>query len=75
MPKAPLVKVKGMCGETVDTKTWKQGHSIKCKKRGGSSNRYWKPDKSQYGLGKIPGITDIWAEVRDFCRNCEYAEK
>ena len=75
MPKAPIVEVKGLCGEIVETKTWKQGHSIKCKIRGGSSIRYWQPDKKRYWWGNIPGITDIQTEVRDFCRTCKYAEK
>ena len=72
MPKAEPILVRGGCGAMVITKTWKQGHSIKCKKRGGSSNRYWQPDKSRYWWGQAPAISDIKAEVIDYCRTCEH---
>ena len=58
--KAPLVKVKGLCGFMVDTKTWKQGHSIKCNLRFSKAIRYWQPDTLE-------------AEVADFCRFCKKA--
>ena len=60
--KTPKVNVKGLCGFTVQTKTWKQGHSIKCNLRMSSSIRYWQPEPNIFG------------EVIDFCRFCEKAE-
>lgn len=69
MPKAPFVEVKGPCGFPLSTKIWKRerGHSIKCERRGSSCMRYWKPDKTRYGL---VSMSDIDAEVWEFCSRC-----
>ena len=52
----------GGCGEPVEAKTWRQGHSINCTKRGSLTIRYWKPDP-------------IEAEVTDFCKTCRYLKE
>jgi len=70
MPKSKAVEVEGSCGEMVTTKVWKQGHSIKCKRREATANRYWKPDKGRYWYGGNPLMSDIDAEVIDFCTTC-----
>lgn len=71
MPKAPVVEVEGSCGFKVTTKTWKQGHSIKCSRRGGNALRYWQPDKTSYAFTHNFS-TDIEAELWDFCRTCRF---
>ena len=64
---------KGMCGDPITCKVWKQGHSIKCKKRGASAIRYWKPDGKRYWWSRFSeAFSDLQAEVYDFCRSCPH---
>jgi hypothetical protein len=79
MPKAPLITVQGFCADEplreVDTKTWKQGHSIGCKRRGAKAMRYWQPEKERYYQLKYSSSSNIRAEVWDFCRTCRNYHK
>ena len=76
MTKAPLVTVQGFCDDEplrrVDTKTWRQGHSIGCERRGGKAIRYWQPDKDRYYPTKFARGSDLRAEVWDFCHTCRF---
>jgi hypothetical protein len=70
LPNKFRLKVKGRCGFMVATKTWRQGHSIKCKKSGSTMIRYWQPDRTRY-LFRTHAVSHIEAEVWDFCRICK----
>jgi len=73
----PSVKkeLKGSCGAMLTGAVWKQGHSIKCERRGASAVRYWKPDKRRYPMWKLNDkITDYAIECWDFCRTCRLRE-
>ena len=63
-------KKRGACGFDVTGSVWKQGHSIKCKKRGASAMRYWQPDKERYPRMKDAVVSDLVAEIIDFCSTC-----
>lgn len=50
--------MRGVCGENVEARQWKNGHSFACSKRKRRSLRYWVPDPT------------LAAELLNFCGPC-----
>lgn len=65
---------KGLCKAPLTGSVWKQGHSIKCERRGASTIRYWQPSKNRYLFSKYQDYADIYAEIRDFCIGCRFRD-
>ena len=56
--KMKMPNMLGSCGEEIEVKVWKRGHSFACLKRKRGSIRYWVPEPS------------IDAELENYCWSC-----
>ena len=56
------IEEKGLCGAPLTGSRWKQGQSLRCKKRGATVNSY-------------PRRDSIWSAINSFCKFCVHNPK